>query len=52
MQAVLYSDVHTLDNLMSQGPIPGVQTYCIYGTVVMSSAHSVHHTTAFMVLLS
>ncbi|WIA41156.1 hypothetical protein OEZ86_004776 [Tetradesmus obliquus] len=30
----MYSSVHTLDTLLAKGPIPGVDTFCIYGAKV------------------
>jgi hypothetical protein len=31
LQVELYEHAQILGNLMSKGPVPGVETYCIYG---------------------
>lgn len=31
MQVELYEHAQIMGNLMSKGPVPGVDTYCIYG---------------------
>jgi hypothetical protein len=31
LQVDMYPTVHTLDELIAKGPVPGVETFCIYG---------------------